>query len=160
MPAQLPQIREERRRSPDADFGLESALAAIVRRRWPHGTIENVAAEWDLTEGRSRGVVYGQASLTTVNQIIRHRRGGWRIGLELLQHMLGERLEAFLKSETERLCRDAQERLEEARRLEAAERTLSDRALDDLGVGLGRMRRHMAVRPAGSGRCVHAPMGR
>lgn len=111
------QIRENSRRICEPAFGLENALARIVRRRWPVATIDNVAAEWGLTEGRARGVVYAQGSLKTINSILRHKRGGWSIALEMLASVTGEGIDQFLQSEIRGLERDAVSKRERALKL-------------------------------------------
>ena len=115
------QIRENPRRICEPNFGLENALARIVRRRGPGATIDNVAAEWGLTEGRARGVVYAQGSLKTINSILRHKRGGWAIALEMLASVIGEGVEQFLQSEIKGLERDAVSKRERAFQLATLE---------------------------------------
>jgi hypothetical protein len=114
-------------------FGLENALARHVRRRWPKNTICLVQSEWDLEAGEARGVVYGTASRTTLNKIIRHRRGGWRLGLLMLEGVTGQSLGDFIISERERLRHEREQYEERDRHLVAMAADL--RLGDRLGLG-------------------------
>ena len=109
-------MSDERCRS--SDFGLEQALASYVRRRWPSNTLENVSAEWDLTPGEARGVVYEQASRTTLNKVLRHRRGRFRLGIELLEAITGEQLESFIETQAAQAARERAEWEARERRLQ------------------------------------------
>lgn len=92
------EIRSSREKRP-ADFGLRNALAGYVRRRWPHLTIAAVSAEWGLTEGQARGVVYATPGHGVIDEIIKHKRGGWPLLLELAAEVIGTRLETHLEAE-------------------------------------------------------------
>lgn len=94
-----------------SDFGLENALAAHVRRRWPNNTLDHIAREWGLTTGEARGVLYAQASRPTLNKIIKHRRGGWPLWIELVGSVTGTTFDQFLEREHDRL-RKERERME------------------------------------------------
>lgn len=97
------EVREERRRSSENDFGTKNALARIVRRRWPGKTVAEVMAAWDLTDGEARGVVYAQASQTTIDKIKRHANGGWATVLEADAMVIGESVFDFFAREQKRL---------------------------------------------------------
>jgi hypothetical protein len=100
------------------DFGMENALAGIVRRRWPSATTDNVSAEWGLSAGEAKGVVYATASRTTLNKIMKHRRGGMGLWLEIIAEVTGERLDSYIQ-------RQAEEAVRERTRWEAEEQRLS-----------------------------------
>lgn len=102
LAVQISEHRGRNRENRPNDFGMENSLAGIVRRRWPSATIENVAAEWSLTEGQAKGVVYGTASRSTLNKILKHRRGGFGLWLEIIAEVTGERLDGYLTREAER----------------------------------------------------------
>src|SRR6185369_5350630 len=53
----------------------KNAWAAYVRNRWPANTLGAIQAEWDLTEGEARGVLYAQASQPTIDKILDHPNG-------------------------------------------------------------------------------------
>lgn len=132
------------------DFGTANGLARLVRRRWPANTVGCVQAEWDLTEGEAKGVLYAQASRATIDKIKKHPRSGWRVFLEVDAAVIGESLEQFLTREQRRLA-------DERARQEADERRLVEMAGRVGAVfGLGGVRPdRMAVRtdrPVGDGR--------
>lgn len=112
MTGAVVKISNENCRKSDIDFGLENALAAHVRRRWPTNTLDNIAREWGLTVGEARGVLYAQASRPTLNKIIRHRRGGWKLWVELIGAVTGVSFDQFLEQERARL-RHERERAED-----------------------------------------------
>ncbi len=105
-------ISTENRSEIAEEFGIENALAQIVRRRWRAGTVCMVMAEYDLTEGQARGVVDATASRTTINKLLKHRRGGWRLFVPALALVIGHTLEQHVE---ERL-RHEQEHYERATR--------------------------------------------
>lgn len=72
------------------EFGFENVLASYVRRRGM--SIKAIQAEWDLTDGEARGVMYAQASRSTLRKIIKSKRGGWSLGLMLLHGVIGHGL--------------------------------------------------------------------
>lgn len=96
-------ISNENCRNPDTGFGIENALAAHVRNRWPTNTLDQIAREWGLTTGEARGVLYAQASRRTLNKIIRHRRGGWKLWIELLGSVTGVTFDQFIEQERLRI---------------------------------------------------------
>lgn len=111
--------------------GTKNAWARYVRRRWRASTLAMIQAEWDLTEGEARGVLYAQASQSTIDKILRHERGGFGLGLEILAHVTGETLEQFIE-------RQALEARHEQSQHEARERhlaALSARLSGGRGVG-------------------------
>ena len=120
-----------------SEFGIENALARIVRRRWPINTIENTAAEWGLSFGRAKGVVYAQASRCAINQIIHHKRGGLRLMIEVVLIMTGETLRGLILSEIRSLDDAAAKTLADARSLAVLESRLASLPLDGMGIGPG-----------------------
>ena len=119
------QIPEVIREFPEKASGLSEALASVVRRRWPTQTIERTRAEFDLTEGEARGAVYRQASIRTINKIIRHPRGGVGLGLTLVEMVAGQRLEAFIRIERGKLADEQRKRNADLRALAEMSRSLS-----------------------------------
>jgi len=130
-------------RNREIELGLENALARLVRRRWPEKTVENVQAEWDLSRGQAQGVVYAHASRSTINAIIRHKRGGLRLLIALGCVMTGETLPSLIATEVATLELEAIRKDAEARALADLEDRLARLpliALDDLAVDqLGRL---------------------
>lgn len=137
------QIREKR----PADYGIENALARRQRRLYPTNTIDLTAAEFRITTGQAKGAVYGTASRTTINAIL--KRGGWALTVELMADVLGQPLEDFIQRQAER-ARHERERWEEEERAHAAR--LSD--LADL-----RQRRGINTGTSGQGGKPPASLG-
>lgn len=82
------------------DYGLENALAAYVRRRWPENTVKHVMGQFGLTDGLARGVVYATATRRGLNQCV--RKGGWSLWLILGAMLFGHALETHIERERER----------------------------------------------------------
>jgi hypothetical protein len=97
---QIREIRGESREKRPRDYGMENALAGKVRRQYPTGTIEAVAADYGLTHGEAKGCVYGSASRATMNKVL--KRGGWPLVVELMADLLGEPLENYIEKQAER----------------------------------------------------------
>jgi hypothetical protein len=114
-----------------SEFGMENALAAICRRRWPSNPIDHIAREWGLTEGQARGVLYAQASRTTLNAVLRHRRGGLRLWLDIIAEVTGEKLEQYIINQAEEARREQAKYEAEVRRLDAMQARLSGRLGED-----------------------------
>lgn len=108
-------FRENIRAFREKGFGLENALAGLIRRRWPDKPIQYAMAEWDLTEHAARKALYADASKTTLNDILHHRRGGFGLYIELLADATGTTLEQYIikqaeKARAERHAWEARER--------------------------------------------------
>lgn len=111
----------------------KNAWALYARRRWPENTVNHVAAEWELTDAKARGVVFAQASQSTIDDILDHPRGGFGLGLLILEIRMQTRLRAWVQSEQERLADEAERTAAEAAALAA----MAARLPDALGAGLG-----------------------
>lgn len=92
----------------------KGAWALYARRRWPKNAVKHVQCEWDLTEAQARGVVYAQASQATIDQIIDHPRGGFGLGLKVLEIKAQLHLADWVKSEKGRLQVEAERHAAEA----------------------------------------------
>lgn len=97
------------------DYGMANAAARKVRRDWPSNTIEATAGAFGLTYGEAKGVVYGTASRTTLDKML--KQGGWGLVVELAADLLGQPLEQFIEQQ-------AREAAHERARWEAKERSL------------------------------------
>lgn len=87
--------------------GTKEAWAQYVRRRWPQNTVNHCSIEWDLTDGEARGLVFGQASQRTIDKVLDHPRGGFGLGLLILEIRTQIALGGWLQSERERLEHEA-----------------------------------------------------
>lgn len=101
----------------------KQAWAAYVRRRWRENAVSHVQAEWDLTPGEARGLVYGSVSQNTLDKIAQHPRGGLEIEFCVIAQRWGfpsayDLLEAFVAfakrkhADEERQARENADRLE------------------------------------------------
>lgn len=109
-------------RKSSSRVSTKNAWAKYVRQRWPANTLGAVQAEWDLTEGEARGVLYAQASQPTIDKImdredLRRPCGGFRIGLEILAIKTGTALEDYIAHQAEEARRERTEWEAEERRL-------------------------------------------
>lgn len=110
---------------------MANALARRVRKLHPTGTVDATAAEFRLTNGEARGVVYGSASRATIDKVL--KRGGWGLAVELLADVLGEPLEQFIEHQA-RKARDERQKWEaEERSAQARLVALSDFRSDGRG---------------------------
>lgn len=100
--------------SASAPLSTKNAWALYARRRWPANTIKHCMAEWDLTDGQARGLVFAQASQSTIDAILDHPRGGFGLGLLILEIRMQQSLRGWVKSEQGRLLREAERNAGEA----------------------------------------------
>lgn len=103
------------------DGGFKEALADYARRHWPTHTIKSVERAWDLTTDEAKGLLRGQASLRTVEKVLAHKNGGWRVALPILGGVIGHGLTDYFASEKQRLNHEAEQRRREAVLLGEAE---------------------------------------
>lgn len=131
MRSNVLEIREKTVGKSAENFGTKNALARIVRRRWRSRTVQFVIDEWGLTEGEARGVVYAQASQTTIDKIKQHPNGGWRLSLEIDALVIGLPFEQFIQEQAGEARRERIESEARERRLAAlADGVSGDGVLD------------------------------
>jgi len=109
------QFRKENRSKREKDFGLENALAGLVRRRWPVKTIAFVQHEWGLSESEASKVVYANASKNTLKKLLHHKRGGFALFVELLCDACSTSLEEHIHTQAERAAHERRQREAEER---------------------------------------------
>ncbi len=114
------------------DGGFKDGLADFARIHWPVHTQKSVEREWDLTTDEAKGLIRGQASLRTIEKVLGHKNGGWRVALPIVGGVIGHGLTDFFASEKQRLIHEADERKRRAARLAEAESLL-----DAIDVGPG-----------------------
>lgn len=85
-----------------ADYGMKNALAAYVRRRWPENTVKSVMREFDLSEGKARGVVFANSTFSALDHINQHPRGGPLLIAQIAAAAAGRCLVAEAEKERER----------------------------------------------------------
>jgi hypothetical protein len=98
--------------------GLREAFADVARRRCGGdvGTLGRVMREWGLTADQAKGLIEGKTSIRTMEMVLQHKNGGWRVGVTVLAIVTGKRLADYFTSERNRLDHEA-----EQRRIQAAE---------------------------------------
>jgi hypothetical protein len=102
------------------DLTTKNAWAQLVRRRfYGRNLVKACQAEWDLTEGQARGLVYAQATQNTIDAVLRRDPfEGFGLSLEIAAIVTGIKLEDFIAHKAREAAR---ERIE----WEAAEQRLA-----------------------------------
>lgn len=120
-------------KSSDARLSTKNAWALYARRRWPTNGVKAAMLEWGLTLGEAKGLFAATVSQTTIDKILDHRRGGFGLGLLILEIRMQTSLQAWIHSERERLAHEAARQAADAAALDEMARHLPAR----LGVGGG-----------------------
>lgn len=98
-------------------LSTKNAWALYARRRWPANGVKAAMEEWGLTEGEAKGLFAAQISQPTIDKIIDHRRGGFAIGLLILEIRTQTALVDFIDHEKERLRHERRASEEREQRL-------------------------------------------
>lgn len=117
-----------------APLPTKQAWAKYVRNRWRENAVGYVQAEWNLSDGEARGLVYAQASQRTIDKIRAHKRGGLFVLLTVEAMARGTELDAmlrrFIEHERERSAHAFREHAaREARLAQMAAHLVADRGL-------------------------------
>jgi hypothetical protein len=120
-------FRKNFRAKRENDYGLENALAKLVRTRWPDKAVSYVAHEWDLSESEAQKVVYATASKATLNKLLHHKRGGFGLFLELLCDATAVTLEQHIAAQARSARHEREQAEARERHLAALEARLSER---------------------------------
>lgn len=119
------------------------ALAKYCELRWPNGRRKAVGKEWGLTPAEAKSIVEATASVTTIERVWKHPRGGWEVALPVMGAVIGTHLDQHL--EVQRRKSD-----DRARRLSSLARDISPLCRPALGDGSGdaarRAREHRTFR--------------
>lgn len=90
-----------------ASLPTKQAWASYARGRWPENAVGYAQKEWDLTPGKARGLVYGQITQGTIDDIRRHPRGGLGVILTVEAIAFGvgvdDLLQRFIETERARI---------------------------------------------------------
>jgi hypothetical protein len=118
--------------SPSLPFtrATRDALAKYCELRWPNGRRKAVAKEWGLSADEARALCEATASVTTIEKVWKHPRGGWEVALPVIGAVIGVHLDQHLEQQR----RKADER---ARRLSTLARELRPACRPVLGDGAG-----------------------
>lgn len=155
MSGALVEISSKSVRQSSFRLSTKNAWAQYVRRRFNgQNLIKSVQAEWSLTEGKARGLVYAQATQATIDEVFdaedrKRAFGAFRLGLTILEIRTQTELRAFIAYQ-------AEEASLERHRWEQEERRLAD-----LEARLARPRRldRQAHLPPRTDRSTNAPLG-
>ena len=90
-------------------LSTKNAWALYARRRWPSSGVKSAMAEWDLTEGEAKGLFAAQISQPTIDKIIDHPRGGFGLGLLILEIRTQTALRAWVQTEKDRLAHESEQ---------------------------------------------------
>lgn len=107
--------------------GLRDAFAEVMRRRYA-GAVNvqgRLMSDFGLSVDQAKGLLAGKTSIGTMEDVLQHKNGGWRIGLAVLSIVVGRRLTDYFASEKDRLDHEAEQRRQRADRLREAERLLN-----------------------------------
>lgn len=107
-------------------LSTKDAWARYCKRRWPNNTVKAVISEWGLTEGAAKGLVFGQASQSTIDQVLDHPRGGFALGLEILAVKTAITLEQYIEQQAHNARRERAELDAREQRLRRMEADLQD----------------------------------
>lgn len=124
-------------------LSTKNAWAKYARLRWPNNGVKGAMAEWDLTDGQARGLVYAQVSQATIDTILDHPNGGFGLGLEILCLRMQTSLEDYVAqaeqgAEDARLRAQADQEAARAMQSRLAGLRLVEFPPEPLGEGRGR----------------------
>ena len=103
--------------------GLREAFAAVMRRRYRNEVNVQgcIVRDFGLTVDAAKGLLKEQTSIRTIEAVLQHKNGGWRIGMAVLSIVIGRRIADFIASEKDRLDHEAEQRRRRADELREAE---------------------------------------
>lgn len=89
-------------------LSTKNAWAKYVRHRFPTNALCEIQRTWKLTEGQARGVLYAQASQTTIDAILDSMSPlkAFSLGLEILCIRLNTSLEDYIRFQAEEACNE------------------------------------------------------
>lgn len=96
----------------------KNAWAAYVRKVWPLNTQAMVETHWNLSPGRANGVVWGNVSQPTIDQILSHKNGGPMLALKIEALAWGVDWTEFVRAA---VAQELKEIRHEKRQLDAAD---------------------------------------
>jgi len=113
-------------------LNTKNAWAKHVRNRWPVNTLAMIQREWDLTEGQARGVLYAQASQSTIDEIMdtedrKRPLGAFRLGLIILEIRTATTLADYIEQQAQGARRERIEWEREEHRLALLQSRVSGR---------------------------------
>lgn len=120
MRANVVEISSKSIRFSAPDLNTKNAWAQLVRRRfYGQNLVKQCMAEWHLTDGQARGLVYAQATQNTIDAILkRDPIKGFGLSIEIAAIVTGVELEDYIDHK-------AREAARERTQWEATERDLA-----------------------------------
>ena len=110
------------------DKSIRDVLADHFRRVYPTNGTKLLAKDFGLSLDEAKGVLAGRCSLNSLNQILKHKNGGWSVLLPVMGAVIGESLDQHIEKQRE-------QHAEQDRRRDALLRDL--RSSRDAGYGAG-----------------------
>lgn len=139
-----------------AKLPSKQAWAKYARTRWQENAVGHAQAEWDLSPSRARGLVYGNVTQQTVDQIRKHPRGGIGIALTVeavaFDITLDELLARFITRQIQEAADERQKQEDRVSRLDSLRRQLPGLGRVGLGLVPRQDRRGDSDRRSGAGR--------
>ncbi len=114
-------------------LSTKNAWAKWARNLYPNNGVKALQAYWGLTEGEAKGVVYAQASQTTIDKLLDHPRGGFGLGLEILAIRTATKLEQYIETQANEARRERNRWDAEEQRLAVLEASLRARGSSGAG---------------------------
>lgn len=104
-------------------LGLAQAFSQVIRHRYRNElNVQGcIVRDFGLTADIAKGLMKGKTSVTTMEQVLQHKNGGWRVGLAVLGIVIGARLTDYFTSERMKLQNEAEQRRRKAELLAEAE---------------------------------------
>lgn len=118
------------------DRTMADAMAVWCEQTFPvQGRRKAVANHFDISLDAARTLIEARPSRTLLDQIFKHRNGGWRVILPVMGAVVGQTADAFIIAEQQRLANERREYEEREARLGQMARDL--RTVVPLALGGG-----------------------
>lgn len=104
-------------------YGLREAFAETMRNRYRNEVNVQgmVCRDFGLSVDAAKGLLQGRTSIRTMEDVLQHKNGGWKIGLAVLGRVINHKIADYFASEKQRLNHEAEQRRRQAAVLEEAE---------------------------------------
>lgn len=104
-------------------YGLREAFADVMRRRYRNEVNVQglVVRDFGLSVDAAKGLLQGKTSIRTMEDVLQHKNGGWKVGLAVLSRVINHKIADYFASEKQRLNHEAEQRRRQAAMLEEAE---------------------------------------
>lgn len=104
-------------------YGLREAFAETMRNRYRNEVNVQgmVCRDFGLSVDAAKGLLQGRTSIRTMEDVLQHKNGGWKVGLAVLSRVINHKIADYFASEKQRLNHEAEQRRRQAVVLEEAE---------------------------------------